>query len=197
MQSIRKEHLSNLSEEAYVFRWLVRKYVVTKLQENRLSVPTSLLADDGPQTPLQGHDRTWHDNLSEAFIHVVDQFVADNSTELQSVTDTLPTTVFSIEDCVMEVIRNVLVYGDVTWGRMVAVAAFVGRVALRCVRNEVVEVVAPLIDHSALLAEQKLSYYIRENGSWPGFAAAFENINKKKKHGWIYNVITSFIRQYI
>jgi hypothetical protein len=128
---------------------------------------------------------------------VVGQFVADNSTELQSVTDTLPTTVFSIEECVMEVIHNVLVHGDVTWGSMVAVLAFVGRVALRCVRNEVVEVVAPLIDHSALLAEQKLSYYIRENGSWSVFATAFENLNEKKKHGWLYNAITSFIRKYI
>jgi hypothetical protein len=192
MQSVSNEHISSLSEEAHVFRWLVRKYVAGKLRESFMTVPTCLQVDEGSQQALLRHDATWQCNLSDVFIYVVDKFVADNSAELHNVTDTLPTTKFSIEECVMEVIYNVLVYGDVTWGRMIAVAAFIAKVALRCMQNEVVDVVASLIDHSALLVEHKLAHYIRQNGSWSAFATAFENI-KKKKHGWFRNLITSFV----
>jgi hypothetical protein len=196
MQSVSIEDIANLSEEARVFRWLVRNYVACKLRESLMSVPASLQKDEGYETALPGHDATCQSNLSDAFTQVVDQFVAGSSSELCSMTAALPATRFSVEECVMRVIYNVLVYGDVTWGRMVAVAAFIAKVALRCVQNEVVDVVAPLIDHSPLLAEYKLSHYVRQNGSWSRFATAFQNI-KKKKHSWLYNVITSLVRKYI
>jgi hypothetical protein len=195
MQSLSNELISGLSEEAYVFRWLLRNYVTCKLRESFMSVPASLQVDKGPRMALLGHDTNWQGNLNDVFVSAVDRFVADNNSELCNVTDTLPASTFSIEGCVMEVIRNVLVYGDVTWGRMVAVAAFISKVALRCVQNEVVEIVAPLIDHSALLAEHKLSHYIRQNGSWSGFATAFQNI--KRKRSWLYDAISTLARKYI
>jgi hypothetical protein len=63
MHSVGKQHISNLSNEAYLFRWLVRKYVARKLHESSLSVPASLLA---------GLDAVWLGNLNDALIRVVD-----------------------------------------------------------------------------------------------------------------------------
>ena len=70
----------------------------------------------------------------------------------------------------MQVNRHVLLLGDVSWGRMVAIAAFILKFALRCVLHEVGEAVVPVIDHTAVHVDEKLAQYVRENGGWTTFA---------------------------
>ena len=69
----------------------------------------------------------------------------------------------------------------------VAVDAFVSKVALRCVQYEVV---APLIDQVALLADQKLALFIRESGGWYTFAHFFW----MEERSWLYGDIATFIK---
>ena len=110
-----------------------------------------------------------------------------NGNALELRVGAIPSTVSAVDECVMEVIRNVLLHGVVHWGTMVAVTAFVMMVALRCVHREVVEVVAPLTDHMALLADEKLALFIRENGGWTVFAHAMQ----KKECSWMYSTISA------
>jgi hypothetical protein len=175
--------MSILSREASMMRWAMRNYVVSKLRLHNVVVPVNLinvtkLAVDEDQT-----------KLNEALIVAVDAFVSMYGTAIQSIVEALPPTVSAIEEHVMDVNRDVLTYGDVTWGRMVAVTAFINAVALRCAQREMAEVVVPLIDHVSILAEQKMATFIRENGNWQTFEYVFavkDEEKKKKERGWMY-----------
>jgi hypothetical protein len=177
--------MSILSREAGMMRWAMRNYVVSKLRLHNVVVPVNLinvtkLALDDEQT-----------KLNEALIVAVDLFDSMYGIPMQSIMEPLPSTVPAIVELVMEANRDALTYGDVTWGRMVAVTALINAVALRSVRREMGEVVVPLIDHASILAEQKLVTFVRENGNWQAFEYVFavkeeEEQKKKKEHGWLY-----------
>jgi hypothetical protein len=186
--------LSTLSCEAYIVRCLIRNYIMSKLRINSLIIPASLLTD------IHGGDNVApQDELKEAFANAVDMFTRDNGTALTLLVETLPATVSTIEGCVVESVQDVLTYGAVTWGSMVAVTAFVNLVALRCVRNEMGHVLVPVIDHIAVLADQKLTTFIRDNGSWPAFEYVFKTTINTKRN-WMYSGLlaaVNFIKAYI
>jgi hypothetical protein len=170
-----------LTAESCVLRCLLRKYVALKLRENGLCIPNHLLTADGKH--VVSHD------LEDAFNRAIDMFADENSTALRNMVNDLPATVSTIDECILEAIRNVLTYGDVSWGRMVAVSALIMEVALRCVRNEMPEATVLLIGYTSLLADEKLAFFIRENGGWPAFTHAFH-----KKHSWLYSCVRTFAR---
>ena len=87
----------------------------------------------------------------------------------------------------MQVNRHVLLLGDVSWGRMVAITAFIMKFALRCVLHEVGEAVVPVIDHAAVHVDEKLAHYVLENGGWTTFALAFKST--KEEGGWVNQVL--------
>ena len=89
----------------------------------------------------------------------------------------------------MQVDRHVLPLGDVPWGRMVAIAGFIMKFALRCVLHEVGEAVIPVIDHAAVHVDEKLAQYVLENGGWTTFALAFKS--KKEEGGWVYQALVA------
>ena len=143
MQSDSEVLVSTLTSEAQTFRWLVRTYVAAKVQEYKLSLPLDLRVVD-QEIAFDGKGYATEDDLKEAFFRAVDMFVDDNGARLQMLLDMLPTTMRTTEECVMQVNRNVLMLGDVSWGRMVAIAAFVMKFALRCVLHEMGEAVVPV-----------------------------------------------------
>jgi hypothetical protein len=49
-------------------------------------------------------------------------------------------------------------------------------------KNELSEAIAPLIDQAALLVNETLAAYIRENGGWAAFALVFKS--PKKDGSW-------------
>jgi hypothetical protein len=189
--------MSTLSSEACVLRWLIRSYVARNLHAKNMNIPASLIDDGNPLT--FGERSVSPGKLKEAFNNAVDMFTHHHGSAVQSLVDALPATVSAIEECVMEANRSVLSYGDVTWGRMVAVAAFINAIALRYVENEMDGVIVPLIEHTATLTDQKLAVFIRENGSWP----VFEHTFKTKQRSWLYsrltavaNYVRSFAQEY-
>jgi hypothetical protein len=172
--------IRDLSSEARTFRWLVLGFVAAKLQEDGLSLPTSLLVHD-QQVTVEDQELVSKHDLQEAFYRCVSKFIGDNDAALQELVDSLPPTSWTISECIMEVNRNVLLLGDVSWGRMVAIAAFLTKVSARCIKNELNEAIVPLIDQAALQVNEKLAAYIRENGGWAAFALAFKC---PKKGSW-------------
>ena len=71
---------------------------------------------------------------------------------------------------------------------MVAIAAFVMKFALRCVLHEMGEAVVPVIDHAAVIVDEKLAHYVLENGGWTTFALAFKG-EKEGGGGWGYQIL--------
>jgi hypothetical protein len=172
--------IRDLSIEALTFRWLVRDYVAAKLQDDGLSPPTNLLMRD-QQVTVEDQELISKQDLQEAFYRCVNKFISDNDATLQALVDGLPPTSWTISECIVEVNRNVLLLGDVSWGRMVAIAAFLTKVSVRCIKNELSEAIVPLIDQAALQVNEKLAVYVRENGGWAAFALAFKC---PKKGSW-------------
>jgi hypothetical protein len=181
MQSVSCTLISNLSSEARTFRWLVRGFVATKLKEAELSPPTALESWD-QQVTVDDQELVSKEDLKEAFYRSVSKFINDYEQTLETLVEGLPPTKWTIGECIMEVNRNVLVLGDVSWGRMVAIAAFLTKVSIRCIKNELSEAIVPLIDQAALQVNEKLAAYIRDNGGWAAFALAFKS--QKKGGGW-------------
>jgi len=173
--------IRELSNEARTFRWLLRGFVAAKLQEEGLSPPTSLLIQD-QQVTVDDQEHVSKDDLQEVFYQCVSKFIQQNEQSLQSLVDGLSPTKWTVTECIMEVNRNVLLIGDVSWGRMVAIAAFLMKVSVCCIKNELIEAVIPLIDQAALLVNEKLAAYIRNNGGWAAFALAFKP--PKKEGSW-------------
>ena len=177
MQSVSSALISGLSSEARTFRWLVRSFVVAKLHEESLSLPAGLLIND-QQVTVDDQELVSKQDLQEAFYRCVSKFINDNEQSLQTLVDGLPPTKWTIDECIMEVNRNVLLLGDMSWGRMVATAAFLTKVSICCIKNELSEAIVPLIDQAALLVNEKLAAYIRENGAWAVFAQVFKSPKK-------------------
>jgi hypothetical protein len=180
MQPVSSMLIRDLSIEARTFRWLVRDYVAAKLREDGLSPPTNLLMCD-QQVTVEDQELISKQDLQEAFYRFVNKFISDNDATLQALVDGLPPTSWTINECIVEVNRNVLLLGDVSWGRMVAIAAFLTKVSVRCIKNELSEAIVPLIDQAALQVNEKLAVYVRENGGWAAFALAFKC---PKKGSW-------------
>jgi type IV secretory pathway VirJ component len=196
-QPTSKMLISELSEEAKVLRRLVLNYVADKLRQNDLAVPTSLQAACDVQTNAdQAH-------LMHVFTYVVDLFVHEHGLALQTLLSSLPASVGTVEEA-MEVTRIVLMQGDVSWGRVVAVTAFTMKIALRCVQNELDEAVLPLIDRVAMFTDQTLAMFIRGNGGWVGFAVVFSKLEESRRGGsWLFKAlkvigtVASFVKPYI
>jgi hypothetical protein len=180
MQSASSALISTLSSEARTFRWLLRGFVVSKIHEGGLSLPAGLLTQD-QQVTVDDQKLVSEEDLQEAFYRCVSKFIDDNDQTLQTLVDGLPPTQWTIGECIMEVSRNVLLLGDVSWGRLVAIAAFLTKVSVRCIKNELNEAIVPLIDQAALQVNEKLAAYIRDNGGWAAFALAFKC---PKAGGW-------------
>lgn len=73
----------------------------------------------------------------------MDRFLKNNDAELQSLVDAPPTAKFTVDECIIEMNRDVLLLGDAVWGRMVSVAGFIMKAATRCMRNELDELSFP------------------------------------------------------
>jgi hypothetical protein len=101
--------------------------------------------------------------LQEAFYRCVDKFISGDDEALQTLADGLPPTSWTLSECIVEVNRNVLLLVDVSYGRMVAIAAFLTEVSVRCVQNELSEAIVPLIDQAAVQVNEKLAQFILEN----------------------------------
>ena len=188
MQSVSSVLIRDLSSEARTFRWLVRGFVAAKLQEDGLSPPASLLTQD-QQVTVDDQELVSKQDLQEAFYRCVNKFISDNDGTLQTLVDGLPPTSWTIGECIVEVNRNVLLIGDVSWGRMVAIAAFLTKVSAHCIKNELGEAIVPLIDQAALQVNEKLAAYIRENGGWAVLALAFKC--PKKQGSWAKKALSA------
>jgi hypothetical protein len=190
MQSISSVLIRDLSIEARTFRWLVRGFVAAKLREDGLSPPVSLLMQD-QQVTVDDQELVSKQDLQEAFYRCVNKFISDNDGTLQTLVDGLPPTSWTIGECIVEVNRNVLLLGDVSWGRMVAIAAFLAKVSVRCINKELSEAIVPLIDQAALQVNEKLAAYIRDNGGWTAFALAFKSPSPKKEGSWAKKALSA------
>jgi Apoptosis regulator proteins, Bcl-2 family len=190
MQSVSAMLISDLSSEARTFRWLVCGFAAAKLRENGLALPTGLLVDD-QQVTVDDEELVSRQDLQEAFARCVDKFMKDNEERLQTLVDDLPPSKRTISECIMEVNRNVLLFDDddVSWGRMVVVTAFLTKVAVRCIKNELSEAVLPLIDQAALQVDEKLAHFIRFHGGWSAFARAFKR--PKKEGSWVKEILAT------
>jgi hypothetical protein len=187
MQSIKPS--SVMPREARSFRWLVRDYVATRLKAEGFAVPTSLLMVD--QLVVEDGLRlvTRYDQKGSCF-RCVDNFVSDSGRTLQHLVDSLPATKRSIKECITEVNRNVLLIGNVSWGRMVAVAGLITMVPFRCAKNEIGGVISLLIDQATLNVHESQTDFIRDNGGWSAFALAFGR-KKEKEGGWLHNAFVA------
>jgi hypothetical protein len=121
-------------------------------------------------------------DLQVAFYRCVSKFTGDNDQTLQTLIHGLPPTKWTVGECIMEANRNVLLSADVSWGRMVATAAFLTKMSIRRVKNELSEAIVTQSDQAALQVNEKLAAYILDNGGWAAFALAFKCA--KKGIGW-------------
>jgi hypothetical protein len=79
----------------------------------------------------------------------VDQFISGNNEMLQALVDGLPPTKWTVGECVMVLNRSVLLLGDVYWRRLVAIASYLTKVSVRCMKNELGVAIVPLTDQAA------------------------------------------------
>ena len=74
------------------------------------------------------------------------------------------------------------VYSDgITWGRVVAVFAFGGALAVHCVEKEMPDIVDSIVDWVATYVDSDLEPWITENGGWSYFVEFFE---KSSERAW-------------
>ena len=175
-----------LSSEARVLRWLIGHYVANRLWQNKLRIPDKLVNDE-PLALVYGPD------LPDAFTRALDMFIEGNDSSLDALILKLPQIKADIQECIIEVNREGLTYGDITWGRMVAVAALLAKLAPRCIHCEMPELVVQLVEHVASLSDEHLARFIRDNGGWYTFARAFPK-KPERDRGWFRHLIRRTIQ---
>jgi hypothetical protein len=65
---------------------------------------------------------------------------------------------------------------------MVAIAAFLTKVSVRCIKNELSVAIVTLTDKAASQLDEELAAHIRGNGGWTALALAFKR--PKKEGSW-------------
>jgi hypothetical protein len=172
---------AELSSEARVLRWLIGNYIAKRLWQQNLRVPDKLVNDE-PLALMHGSD------LLAAFGRALDMFIEDNDSTLDALIRKMPQTKADIRECIMEVNRESLTYGDVTWSRMVAVVALLTKFAPGCIHYEMPELLVQLAEHAAALSDEHLAQFIRENGGWAVFVLAFPK-KRAVGNGWLIRLV--------
>ena len=165
MQSSAKAYVSALSTEAQAFRLLLRSHIVHELQKRGHHVAAEML---GQEQQLDEYSE-----LKQVFSRVVIEFDTRYGYDLAALLHDSPPTKSSVETFVVDVMQHILMDGHADWGRMVATAAFLTHVSIRCSEREMSAEIAPLVDYAAQLADQNLMMFIRQHGGWAAFALAF------------------------
>jgi hypothetical protein len=165
----------------------VRDYVKDRLLNESLSVPTKLLDDDVTLITTDDRDTISRERLQEAFHNAMNLFWDSFGDIMEEQLEQVPSTVSSIEDFIVRTCRVVLTQDDVSWGGMVAVTAFITKVALRYTAREMSHAVSPVIEQIAFDANEKLAPFIQEGGGWAVFGRAF----RTKQPSWLRRTITA------
>jgi hypothetical protein len=179
MESQYKQYVKCMSEEAQVFRVLLRAHIVRELRNHGYHVPSGLLPGD--ESPADKYQLVTYAEMEQVFNRVVDQFEGNYGADLAAMLDSWPASMSAVETFVVQVMRNILVDGRAEWGRMVATTAFLTRVAMNCTRYEMAGAIEPLLDYAAYLTDDNLMVYIRQRGGWPAFALAFRNDRQQER----------------
>jgi hypothetical protein len=152
-----------LSEEAQTFRSLLRVYVRARLHKSGLPSPAALArtASNAPDT-------------ERAFLHVVAEFDSMYGEQLVSMLGGWPRNLSDIDTFVIGVVSSMLANGHgMRWGHIIAIAAFVGVVAVNCAQHEMPQAIEPLVECVAHVVDRDMSAFIREHDGWAAFALAF------------------------
>jgi methyl coenzyme M reductase alpha subunit len=176
----RNGHAAQLSNEALIFRSVLRTHIARQLQHQMLNVPVGLLSDANAQYKTGNDDLVTYDELERVFDDVTTNFENSCHEQLEQSLEDVPMTIAAIETQVVAVMNNILIDGRVEWGRMVATVAFVTTIALKCSHSEMPHVIEPLIDHAAHLADEQFVPFIRQNGDWAAFTLAFRNRSERR-----------------
>ena len=179
MESQYKQYVKCMTEEAQVFRMLLRAHIVRELRNHGYHVPSGLLPGD--ESPTDKFQLVTYAELEQLFSHVVSEFEGNYGADLAAMLDSWPANMAAVEAFVVQVMRNILVDGHAEWGRMVATAAFLTRVAINCTRYEMAGSIVPLVDYAAYLTDDNLMVYIRQHGGWPAFALAFRDNHQQER----------------
>ena len=190
----RNGHEAQLSNEALIFRSVLRAHVARRLQYHMLNVPVGLLSDANARLKTGNDDLVTYDELERVFDDVMTNFENSCHGQLQQSLENVPMTIAAIETQVVAVMNNILIDGRVEWGRMVATVAFITTIALKCSHSELPHAIEPLIDHAAHLADEHFVPFIRQNGGWAAFALAFRNHNQSERRLPIGNTIATIAR---
>lgn len=65
--------------------------------------------------------------------------------------------------------------GGVNWGRVVALFAFSGTLAIRCIENNLPQVVDLLVDWVSTYMHHNIDQWITDHNGWDGFVEFYEN----------------------
>jgi hypothetical protein len=176
MPSQYKQYVKCMSTEAQVFRCLLRAHIVRELRKQSQHVLPGLLPGvDSSPPQVSKYQLVSYNELEQVFDRVVTEFQDTCGADLTRMLKDWPANMTTIETFVVEVMRNILVDGHAEWGRMVATAAFLTCVAVKCTHEEMASAIEPLVDYAAYLTDEYLMAYIREHGGWTAFALAFRN----------------------
>ncbi|XP_077977993.1 bcl-2-like protein 2 [Glandiceps talaboti] len=81
-------------------------------------------------------------------------------------------------------ITNELFTEGVTWGRIVALYAFGGALAVQCVEREMAQYVDRVVDWVTQYTDNNLAQWITENGNWNGLVQFYEGSQDAQSAPW-------------
>lgn len=172
-----------LSREARTLAKLLRLHVAQVLTRHNLRVPTALASElTSSQTAAEkeaannllssgAHEEAaastiTFEKLRTSFDRLVSRFNNKYRSDVQRFVAQIEITLASIELNVVGIVQEIFSDDVVTWGRVVALAGFITSIALECSRAELLQVIEPLIEHTASISEERVTPFVRENGGW-------------------------------
>ncbi|XP_002740789.2 bcl-2-like protein 2 [Saccoglossus kowalevskii] len=81
-------------------------------------------------------------------------------------------------------VTNELFTEGITWGRVVAMYAFGGALAVQCVDREMAQYVDRVVDWITQYTDNNLSQWISENGGWNGLVHFYEGTRDNPSNSW-------------
>lgn len=137
-------------------RRLVTDYVLHRFRSKNL--PWSTCPDPDPGR-VERTMRLLGDEIQERYTQVFDEMCSKQ----------LDVTSLTFEATANELFRN-----GINWGRVAALVAFSGSLAVKCVQNETPHLVDKVIQWSVDYIDAHLQPWIQQSGSWDGLVEFHE-----------------------
>ncbi|KAH3720359.1 hypothetical protein DPMN_063256 [Dreissena polymorpha] len=118
--------------------------------------------------------------------NLADEFEKKYEEEFTDMVQQLHVTVDLAYETFLAVAEELFKEGIINWGRVVALFAFGGSLAVECMVKEMEHLVDSIYEWVSTYVQDKLSHWITDNGGWNGLSEFYDQAAEKKneKNGW-------------